>query len=363
MSTTDKAPLEIGFMPLTDSAPLVVAKELGFFAQCGIQVNLRRQNSWATLRDKLHAGVLDAAQMLAPMPLASRLGLGGTQRQFITPFVLSFNGNGITLSERLYQQVTSLNAMSCRTPAMPLPAESLRAVIRQRQKAGQSKLRFATVFPFSCHFYQLCDWLRSGQIVPGQDVDIQVIPPTSMVAALHEGSVDGYCVGGPWNAKAVRVGLGVTVVTSCDIWPDMPEKVLGMLQSWQTHNPDSCQALLQALDMACRWLALVPNRFEAARILCDEAYLHADLDVVAPALLGSCLVQESVAPRYIPAYNRFASSGETPDNCPNPGYAEWFLSHMQSSGQLQQNIAGQNIAAEVYRADLYQGVFADKLNA
>lgn len=353
MLKLEKTHLQIGFMPLTDAAPLVVAREMGLFERFGLQVELKKQNSWATLRDKLQAGMLDAAQMLAPMPLASSLGLGGIKAELITPFVLSFNGNGITLSERLYQQICQVSHADPAVPPLPLPADLIGKVALARREAGQGPLRFATVFPYSCHYYQLCHWLQSGGVQIGRDVAIQVIPPTSMVAALHEGIIEGYCVGGPWNAKAVRSGLGVTVVTSCDIWPDSPEKVLGLTADWQERHPNTTLALLGALQQACQWLESVANRFEAARILTRSEYLHADLDVVAPALLGSCLVHKDLGPRSVPAYNRFCAMGDDGSNQPKIAYARNLLAQMERVGHISPGQASEELAFRVYRPDLY----------
>jgi two-component system, oxyanion-binding sensor len=355
MLQNNKTQLQLGFVPLTDSAPLVMAKELGFFREEGLEVVLRKQNSWATLRDKLQVGILDGAQMLAPMPLASQLDLGGNSANIITPFILSFNGNAITLSEALCREICQLHGIPLNNLPLPLPASLLQAVIDERLQQGRPLLKFATVFAYSSHYYQLRQWFSDAGIELGTDVEVQVLPPTSMVAALHEGVVDGYCVGGPWNAKAVRTGLGMTAVSSCDIWPDQPEKVLGITESWQQANPDTTAALIRALKRACEWLTEVPNRFEAARILCSATYLNADLDVVAPALLGSCLVHHRLDPRTVPAYNRFSSSGQGGDNNPDPGYGKFILDNMSAAGHVSQR---HNLAPEtVFRQDLYRAAF------
>jgi NitT/TauT family transport system ATP-binding protein/nitrate/nitrite transport system substrate-binding protein len=162
MIEPEQTDLTLGFIPLTDSAPLIVAKEMGFFSQWGLNVTLQKQNSWATLRDKLHVGLLDAAQMLAPMPLASSLGLGCAKVKVITPLVLSLNGNAITLSETLYKEILQENNLAHVT--LPLAAYLLQKVIKVRKKQNRPKLRFATVFPYSCHYYQLRDWLDSANI-------------------------------------------------------------------------------------------------------------------------------------------------------------------------------------------------------
>ena len=347
----EQTTINLGFVPLTDSAPLVIAKELGFFEQWDLQVNLQKQNSWATLRDKLHAGILDAAQMLAPMPLASSLGLGVTATEVITPLVLSLNGNGITLSENLYDEVLKANRLSSIT--LPMAAYLLEEVVRERRKKGAPKLRFANVFPYSCHNYQLRDWLTSANLTE-EDVDIVIVPPVNMVGFLETGEIDGFCVGGPWNAKAVRAGIGITALTSFDIWQDSPEKVLGLLGSFYRRCPNTVLALCAALKQACLWLEKVPNRFEAARILCQSHYLDAPLDVIAPSLLGSCLTHKSMEPRSIPSYNQFSANQDVSINQPELVRGEWLLKQMHKAGQLQTGQISKEFVSQVFRPDIYR---------
>ena len=351
MINLEKTDINLGFVPLTDSAPLIVAKELGFFDFWGLNVNLLKQNSWATLRDKLHAGLLDAAQMLAPMPLASSLGLGVTPTEVITPLVLSLNGNAITLSENLHKEILHANKLSHIT--LPMAAYLLEEVIRQRKRRGDPKLKFANVFPFSCHHYQLRDWLFSADI-DEQDVEILIVPPVNMVGFLETGDIDGFCVGGPWNAKAVRGGIGITALTSYDIWQDSPEKVLGMLGSFYQRYPATVQALVAALQQACNWLETVPNRFEAARVLSRAQYLDASLDVIAPSLLGSCLTHQRMAPRHIASYNQFSASGASTINKPEWIRGEWLLKQMEIAGQIDMSRLPKNFVTRVFRPDIYQ---------
>lgn len=351
MITVEKSSLTLGFVPLTDSAPLIVAKELGFFERWGLDVTLQKQNSWATLRDKLHMGILDAAQMLAPMPIASSLGLGVDATPVITPLVLSLNGNAITLSEALHQEILQANKLSHIT--LPMAAYLLNQVIINRRQSQQAKIKFATVFPYSCHHYQLRDWLSSANI-DEQDVEIIVVPPVNMVGFLQSGEIDGCCVGGPWNAKAVRAGIGLTALTSFDIWQDSPEKVLGCLHSWQIAQPNTLLALCAALKQACMWLETVPNRFEAARLLCQTKYLDAELDVIAPSLLGSCLTHVNMPPRYISSYNQFSAHNNGSINLPQLVRGEWLVKQMQRAGQIESEKLSADFVGKVFRPDIYR---------
>ncbi len=302
--------LKLGFMPLTDCAPLVVAKELGFFAQAGLDVSLEKQNSWASMRDKLSVGAIDAGQVLAPMPLAGAMGLDAQCSDLIAPFVLSRNGNAITLSNALFAALKLSGDTS-----LPLSANQLLPLIDAYKTKGR-KLRFATVYPYSCHYLQLLSFLDSGSIKK-DDVEIMIISPQNMVLALRSGDIDGFCVGGPYNAKAVRDGVGITVATSIDIWPDLPEKVLAFKKQWYLKHPDIANALIKALQGACRWLEPSANRFEAAILLSQKNYLNNPVDIIAPSLLGSCITKINATPRTIPAYNRFTSSTEQNGNRPN----------------------------------------------
>jgi len=348
--------VNLGFVPLTDSAPLIVAKEWGFFDDCGLDVRLQAQHSWSTLRDKLHAGVLDAAQMLAPMPIASSLGLSGPKTAVIAPMVLSLNGNAITLSNDLYDEILRTNDVAALT--LPMASYLLREVVEQRKTKNRPKLRFASVFPYSCHHYQLLEWLQSAKLST-DDIDIIVIPPANMVDSLHCGDIDGYCVGGPWNAKAVRAGFGVTVLTSYDIWRDSAEKVLGVLSNYYDNNTDVVARLCRALKSACEWLEYTPNRFEAARALSSYDYLDAPIDVIAPSLIGSCLVKENLSPRHLPGYNQFFCPYKD-INMPTYACGEWLLKQMVSAGQVTQKVADNFSVNDVFRADVYRQIFERK---
>lgn len=356
MANSCLANVKVGFIPLTDSAPLVVAKELGFFEQNGLDVELQVQHSWATLRDKLQTGMLDAAQLLAPMPLASQLGLGGHVAKIITPMVISLNGNAVTLSNTLCQQILEVNQLE--SIPLPMPARLLQNVIEHRTRLGQGPIRLANVFAYSCHHYQLHQWLLSGGF-DVQQIDIVVLPPVNMVDALLCGDIDGFCVGGPWNAKAVRIGAGQTMLTSFDICPDSPEKVLGLLESYYGQHPERVVAMCNSLLMACKWLQSTPNRFEAARLLSSRHYLNAPIDVIAPSLLGSCLVSIDKPPREVPRYNQFYSQ-DADMNAPDAKYSQWLLEQMLATGQISPTSLAGFQSSLVFRQDIYQKVLANK---
>ncbi|MDO6721143.1 CmpA/NrtA family ABC transporter substrate-binding protein [Psychrosphaera sp. 1_MG-2023] len=345
----EQTQLDIGIVALTDCAPLVMAKHLGYFEQWGLDVSLHVQYSWATVRDRLNAGLLDAAQVLAPMPIASSLGLNGPKCEVINAFNLSMNGNGVTLSTALMDKVRELN--NGITPPLPLEAKWLKRVIDQSGEV----LKIASVYPYSCHFYQLRDWLISGDITPNKDVELIIIPPTSMTTALQNNDIDGFCVGTPWNAQAVRGGIGETVTTSSDIWQEAPEKVLAVTKEWQETNPNTYLALLAAVQQACEWLESVANRFETAIIL--QQYLDAPVDVIAPSLIGSCITAKGAPPRDIPGYNQFFRSNT---NQPIVEQGMFLIEKMKGAGQLGDWTDTQlnEVVNNVYRNDLYESMLA-----
>jgi NitT/TauT family transport system ATP-binding protein/nitrate/nitrite transport system substrate-binding protein len=352
MLNIEKKNITLGYMPLTDSAPLVIAHEMRFFEKWGLNVNLTKQNSWATLRDKLHTGVIDAAQMLAPMPIASNLGLHGQKSTVIAPMILSRNGNGITLSTKLYQKILSQHDTN--EISMPFSANILKPEIYERKKEG-NKLTFAVVFPYSCHCYQLIEWLKNSDINTS-DINLLIVPPSDMVPSMQSGDLDGFCVGSPWNAKAVREGVGITGVTSSDLWQDSPEKVLGLMSDWQVKHPETTFALVAALYEACQWLESIPNRFEAARFLSHTKYLDTHIDVIAPSLMGSCLTLNNTSPRKVESYQQFATLGDPTFNRPAHHYGEKIAKLMQACGHINtQQITVLDIAS-IYREDIYQAV-------
>jgi ABC-type nitrate/sulfonate/bicarbonate transport system substrate-binding protein len=331
------AQLNLGFVPLTDSAPLIVAQALGYFRQFELDVILCPQNSWSTLRDKLQTGLLDAAQLLAPMPLASSLGLGGMKVQMTVPMVLSQNGNAISLSRVLCDEILSGNELS--VLPFPMPSSLLTKIVQKRAAHGQKKLCFATVFPYSCHQYQLLDWLKEAGLQ--NDIDVITIPPSEMSISLESGFIDGFCVGGPWSAKSVREGTGVTVLTSYHIWQDKAEKVLGVTEDFYSKEPELIAKLCAALLLACEWLQHLPNRFEAAKLMSESGYLNEPIEVIAPSLLGSCLIQQNQSPENVPHYNRFYQSNFIVVNSPTLELQQWLLQKMIDSHQIRSKDAEQ----------------------
>ena len=326
--------LNLGFIPLTDCAPLAVGKAKGFFAGQNLDVTLSREASWATVRDKVAIGALDAAHMLAPMTLAASLGIGGSDVPMVAPLALNRNGAAFTISAALGQALRRLEpeAMAQTPPS----AQTLARLIAERKRAGEPALTFAVVFPYSIHNYALRYWLGQAGIDPDRDVRLIVTPPVRMVDQLRAGTIDGFCVGAPWNAVAVSEGLGEVLIRASEIWPGGSDKVLGTTQAWSKSNPEALQALLRALLQAGAWADAPDNRAELSELLGQPEYLGARAE-----LIGQGLDEEIL----------FQTKGSA---CPVPSQGVWFLTQMMRWGQIPTHIDPVVAAAEVYRPDLYR---------
>ena len=276
----EKRALRVGIMPLVDAAPIIVADRLGFFAEQGLDVTLCRERAWASVRDKLFTGELDASQMLAPMPLATTLGLDAVQFPLVTAMVLSRNGNAITVSSALHARLTVGG-----TPSTPLAwGRSLRRVLNEDRIAHRPALTLAHVFTFSSHAYQLRYWLAAAGIDPDRDVNLVVVPPPLMVERLTSGRIDGFCVGAPWGAVSLEASVGVPIVNNHEIWPNSAEKVLGVGREWAAAHPNTHIAVVAALLNATRWLGVASNLQTAIRLLAADGVLDVSLQSLRASL-------------------------------------------------------------------------------
>ena len=345
----EKTRLSLGFIPLTDCAPLVVALEKGWFAKYGLEVVLSKETSWANIRDKVAIGILDGAQMLAPMPIASTLGVGPVEKPTITALSLDLNGNAITVSQALYDQMRALDPVGM--TRRPFGAEPLRRVIEERASRGEAPLAFAVVFPVSTHAYQLRYWMGAAGIDPDRDVRLLVVPPPQMVNQLKAGHIDGFCVGEPWNQAAVAQGLGRVLITSYELWNNGPEKVFGVNLEWAEQYPNTHRAVLMALLSAARWLDAHENRPQVAEILSRPAYVNAPKELIGMSMTGTFRYGPDEDPVVMPDFNvffRFAA------NFPWRSHAEWFIAQMVRWGQIEGPVDVFAKAARVYRPDLYR---------
>lgn len=265
-------PLRVGFLALSDAAPFAVAQERGLFAKHGARVQLSREVGWATIRDKIIYGELDAAQAPAPMLWSTRLGLDSAPSAVTSGLVLNLNGNALTLSERLWA-------------AGVRDAKTLREVARGR--SGERKLTFGVVFNFSSHHLLLRAWLRAGGINPDRDVRIVVVPPAQMFRNLSAGTIDGYCAGEPWNSLAVREKIGWCPTWSSAQQPGHLEKVLMVTEHFAESRASEHAALIAALVEACAWCDEPCNREPLAQLLARAGYINQSAHIISPALTGA----------------------------------------------------------------------------
>ncbi len=293
----EKSDIDVGYLRLTDSAPFLIAKDLGFFIKFGLNVTLRQETSWANVRDKLVTGGLDAAQMLAPLPAMTTLGVSGLREPMLTGLVLSNHGNAITLSQTIWQKT--------RDSIESGEFSTLLGFLKAHSQLGPHKLTFATVHAFSSHTLLLRRWLRSGGIDPDRDIKILVVPPSQMVDSLQTGVIDGYCVGEPWNTIAVKLGVGSIVALGSEIWPRAPEKVLGVSEKWHNLYPNTHLRLRMALLKACEWLADPTNTTLAARILALPGYLNMPIEYLVPSLTGVFMDHHNDIRTSVPDYHLF----------------------------------------------------------
>ncbi|MGH9371201.1 MAG: CmpA/NrtA family ABC transporter substrate-binding protein, partial [Vicinamibacterales bacterium] len=296
----EKPQVKLGFIKLTDMAPLAIAYENKYFEDEGLYVTLEPQANWKVLLDRVIDGELDGAHMLAGQPLASTIGFG-TQAEVITGFSMDLNGNAITVSNEVWSLMQPHLAMDADgKPLHPIKANALKPVV-DTFKAEGKPFRMAMVFPVSTHNYELRYWLASGGLHPGfyspsdvsgqirADVQLSVTPPPQMPATLEAGTINGYCVGEPWNQQAIFRDVGVPVITDYEIWRNNPEKVFGVTKAWAEKHPNTHLAIVKALIRAAMWLDENDgrNRTEAVKIISRPEYVGADAAVIANSMTGT----------------------------------------------------------------------------
>ncbi len=329
--------LRIGMLPLADAVPLLVARELDFFCGQGLDVTLSVEASWAGIRDKLATGLIDAAQLLAPMPLAANLGADRLGVPMETALVLSRNGNSVTVSNELHKEM-------CAPATEPQAAgRALRRVIERERAAGRPRRVFAHVFPFSSHHYLLREWLHCSGIDADLDVNLIVVPPSRVLQDLSAGRIDGYCVGAPWGMAAEIEGVGHRVLATHMIRPGCAEKVLGVTHDWATLNPAAHLAMVAALIEAGRWLEQPGHRAQAAQMLVDARLIHAPESSVRAALSDDST--DALGPQFV------FGAGETLS--PHHDDARWFVQQMQRCAQTAKRPNLQGLVDSSFRLRLH----------
>ncbi|MFV0302232.1 MAG: CmpA/NrtA family ABC transporter substrate-binding protein [Paracoccus sp. (in: a-proteobacteria)] len=365
MLDVEKDELTLGFIKLTDMAPLAIAYEKHFFEDEGLYVTLEPQANWKVLLDRVISGELDGAHMLAGQPLAATIGFG-TRAHIVTPFSIDLNGNAITVGNEVWEAMKpNIPTGADGKPEHPISAAALKPVIEAYRAEGKP-FNMGMVFPVSTHNYELRYWLAAGGIHPGfyspEDVSgqigaeafLSVTPPPQMPATLEAGTISGYSVGEPWNQQAVAKGIGVPVVTDLEIWKNNPEKVFGLTADFVEANPNTTLALTKALIRAAEWLDAGDNanRAEAVEILSRSEYVGADAEVIANSMTGS-FEYEPGDRRDLPDFNVFFRYNAT-----YPFYSDaiWTLTQMRRWGQIETAQSDDWYAAtarDVYKPEIY----------
>jgi ABC-type nitrate/sulfonate/bicarbonate transport system substrate-binding protein len=323
--------LDFGFVALTDAAPLVVARERGLFRQEGLEVSLQREASWATIRDKLSAGLFQGAHILAPHAIAARLGAGAEKADVIAPMSLNAHGAAIGVSAQLAAEMEESGA------------QALAQAVARRRARRDPAITFAVVFPFSMHNYMLRYWAASAGVDPDRDIRILTAPPTSIVDRLKSGVIDGFCVGAPWGAVCEAHCNAKLVLHADDFWSGGPDKVLGLSERWAVREPGATQALLRALLRGAIWADAPENAQELAGLLSAPHYLSAPSDLIAKRLS-----KDKSGLRF----SRQAAS------FPWRSHAAWIFSQMLRWGQVDRNADAAG-ALECYRPDLFRAAASD----
>jgi len=343
------APIDVtaAFLPLTDSAILVAARECGFAEEEGLALSLLRETSWANIRDRMAIGQFEAAHMLAPMPIAFALGLTPLALDVVVPMAMGLGGNAVTVSAELYERMNDAQTFSPPDPAGS--GAALKDVVEQRKRAGEEPMQFGVVHAHSGHNFELRYWLAASGIAPDRDVEIVIMPPPFMPDALASGQIDGFCVGEPWNSVAVSTGAGRIATVKSSIWKSSPEKVLGMRADWARQNGTAVSRLVRALYRAAEWCGSSENHGALAHILARPEYIGQPAALIARALDGSILEGEAGAGRA-----RFFDPFSNAATFPWQSHALWFYSQMVRWGQVRHTPANAETARRCYRPDLYR---------
>ncbi len=331
--------LSVAFVPLVDAAPLVVASKMGFDREEGITLDLVRASSWSSVRDMLAFGRVDAAHMLAPIPVAMALGLGGVSSAISALMVLSVNGTVIGVSNALAERLAPVpDFLDARAAGAALVA------------AADRTLRIGVPFPFSMQAELLYYWLSASGLPAPQAVDIRTVPPPMMADALEAGEIDAFCVGEPWGSQTVERGLGSLILPGAAIWSFAPEKVLAVRTDWAAEEPGMTGRLMRAVWKACRWLGQGGVHTTAAEFLSHREYLDLPTEIIDRALTGKLTVSPSGEVRSSPHFLRFFESAA---NFPWKSQAAWIAGQMAGRLGLERASAMER-ARGVFRSDLYR---------
>jgi nitrate/nitrite transport system substrate-binding protein len=329
--------VKFGIIALTDNSPIVIAHEKGFFKKYGINATVAKGANWAAIRDALSNGDNQATHMLIGMPIASTMGLmGAPKKPMVIPWLLNRNGQSITLKAELKGKVGA-------------DPKALKPLVMDAKAKG-SPMTFAMTFPPGTHAMWMRYWLAAGGINPDKDVALVTIPPPQMVANMKVGKMDGYCVGEPWNARAIADGIGYTALNTQDIWKDHPEKVCAFTAEFADKNPKTVKAILKGLNDASVWLDDMKNRPEQAEIVSRATYINCPKEIILGRMLGDYDFGDG-RKKKDPNYMIFSSRN---CNYPQPKFAKWWLTQFRRWGMVPSAPDYEGVAKQVMRSDIYE---------
>jgi nitrate/nitrite transport system substrate-binding protein len=331
----EKEEVKIGFIPLTDCASVVMASVLGFDKKHGIKIVATKEASWAGVRDKLVNGELDAAHVLYGLVYGVHLGIGGPKKDMAMLMSLNNNGQAITLSKKIADKGAVDGAG-----------------LAKLMQTDKREYIFAQTFPTGTHAMWLYYWLAAHGINPMKEAKIITVPPPQMVANMRVGNMDGYCVGEPWGHRAIADNIGITAVTTQDIWRDHPEKVLGTTSEFVKKNPNTARAMTAAILEASKWIdASLSNKNKMAETIADKSYVNTSVDVINQRILGR--YQNGLGKTWDdPNYMKFYNDGAV--NFPYLSDGMWFLTQHRRWGLLKEDIDYLAVAKAVNQIDLYK---------
>lgn len=331
----EKEEVKIGFIPLTDCASVVMASVLGIDKKYGIKIIPTKEASWAGVRDKLVNGELDMAHVLWGLVYGVHVGVGGPRKDMAVLMNLNHNGQAITLSKKLADKGAVDGASLARLMA-----------------SEKREYTFAQTFPTGTHAMWLYYWLASAGIHPMRDAKVITVPPPQMVANMRVGNMDGYCVGEPWNHRAIADGIGITAATTQDIWADHPEKALGTTADFVRKHPNTCRAVVAAILEAGKWIdAGLQNKLKMAETVADRAYVNTSVDVINQRILGR--YQNGLGKTWDdPHHMKFFNDGAV--NFPYLSDGMWFLTQHKRWGLIKDHPNYLEVARQINQIELYK---------
>ncbi|HCY16150.1 MAG: nitrate transporter [Curvibacter sp. GWA2_64_110] len=333
----EKKEVKIGFIPLTDCASVVMASVLGFDQKYGVKITPSKEASWAGVRDKLVNGELDMAHVLYGLVYGVHLGISGPKKDMAVLMSINNNGQAISLSKALADKGA-------------VDGPSLAKLMAKEKR----EYTFAGTFPTGTHAMWMHYWLAAAGINPLSGAKLITVPPPQMVANMRVGNMDGFCVGEPWNHRAIMDGIGITANTTQDIWKDHPEKVLGTTADFVKKYPNTTRAVMMAVLEASQWIdASLSNKMKMAETVAQKSYINTSVDAINQRILGR--YQNGLGKTWDdPNHMKFYNDGQV--NFPYLSDGMWFLTQHKRWGLIKEHPDYLTVAKQINQIDLYKQV-------